>query len=165
MVSDETRHSRGGFECPIEDCDLTIIGSWSDLHEHVEEAHPLESMYAEKLTHKTLADRIKAARDDALERDIEAHMYGRDVPDHIRPDEELRDLDWLTTAADAEPGMDLVVSGPDGLERHEISDTLVSKGELLIEITSGKQLPAQRIDASVWMVVDAAAANEGVLQS
>lgn len=64
----EQRHGCGVFDCPLNNCDDIILGSYSDLIRHVD-GHPLARLVVnEDGTH--LVDEIKKARSEALSKDI-----------------------------------------------------------------------------------------------
>lgn len=66
------RNTHGMFDCPVHNCETTIIGTYSDLVAHVD-AHPLAEVFVDE-EGKTQLEQVKNARDDALTRDIREHM-------------------------------------------------------------------------------------------
>lgn len=65
----DDRHGHGVFECPVEACDVTIVGGYTDLLRHVRE-HPLATLVADDDTGESIVEQIKDARAAALKRDI-----------------------------------------------------------------------------------------------
>jgi len=63
------RHGRGFFDCPVEECEETIVGSYGELLAHVESKHPLDDLFVDEEL-KSVTDRIKEAQKEALEKDI-----------------------------------------------------------------------------------------------
>ncbi len=67
------RHGCGVFDCPVDDCHETIIGTYGDLFAHVREEHPLARVMVNSEGESVL-DRIKEAQKDALQKDIREKM-------------------------------------------------------------------------------------------
>lgn len=66
------RHTHGLFDCPDDDCDVKIIGSYVDLIAHLESEHPLVRVFEKD--GKSMLDRVKEAQKDALKKDINEQM-------------------------------------------------------------------------------------------
>lgn len=68
-----TRHGHGVFDCPMVNCHETIIGSYSDLVEHVRACHPLSRNVLNEEGESVL-ERVEDAQANALQRDIREQM-------------------------------------------------------------------------------------------
>lgn len=71
-MSGTERDGRGVFDCPVNSCDSVIIGSYTDLLEHVRD-HPLAKLVVEE-DGTNLLEQIRDARSDALAKDIQRHF-------------------------------------------------------------------------------------------
>lgn len=69
------RHGHGIFDCPNDDCHVTIVGSYGDLLDHVRDEHPLSKIIVDSRKN-TVLDRIKWAQQAALKQDVREQMYG-----------------------------------------------------------------------------------------
>jgi hypothetical protein len=68
----EKNDTHGLFDCPWNDCEIKIIGSYGDLLAHVKSTHPLVHVFG--TDGETMLERIKEAQKDALEKDINEQM-------------------------------------------------------------------------------------------
>jgi hypothetical protein len=75
------RHGYGIFDCPMPDCHEAIVGSYSDLVNHVR-GHPLSKVLVDGETGKSVLEQVKEARSDALERDIREQMVVASKQNH-----------------------------------------------------------------------------------
>jgi hypothetical protein len=66
------RHTHGVFDCPWNDCDVKIIGSYGDLLAHLNSDHPLVRVFEKD--GESMLERVKKAQKDALKKDINEKM-------------------------------------------------------------------------------------------
>lgn len=62
------------LECPVEDCDVKIIGRYRELLAHVRTQHPLESRAVVRDDGQTYVEQIKEAQQDQLAERIQKEM-------------------------------------------------------------------------------------------
>lgn len=72
-MCDSERAGRGILDCPVDGCDLSIIGSYADLKRHVLDEHREEATDPGPMS-KSLIQHINRVQDRALARDINRHM-------------------------------------------------------------------------------------------